>query len=61
MKTYYLKVLVRPNGRPGPERMLKRKIRACCEIDAHREALEVAWLADLLVSSITTVKVRRRK
>ena len=61
MKTYYLKVLVRINDRPGPEQMLKKKIRARCELDARREVLETAWLVGLMVSSITTVKVRRRK
>ena len=61
MKTYYLRVLVRPNDSPGPERMLKRKVRASCEIDARREVLETIWLQDLLVSDFLTVKRRRRK
>lgn len=57
MHRYYLDLVIRPDGRPGPEQKVACNVTSSCEVFARRQALEIAWSSQHLVSRFLMIRM----
>jgi len=56
MHRYYLDLIVRPDGRPGPEQQVQCNVTSSSEVFARRQAMEIAWSSQYLVSRFLMIR-----
>ena len=55
-RRYHMSLVIRPNGRPGPEQEVQCNATSSSELLARRQAMEIAWSSQYLVSRFLMIR-----